>query len=268
MAITTMDGLVQALDEGLTYIFYKGALSNTAAGQYHSYWRSAGNPVAPAVPSTTIVYPKSTDPGTFSQGIPTSTKQWYIGQFTQTGSVIGSMIVQDRLAYVGGLSGSSTTAITLGMTSSGPVVDEARCSSYYDADWFMETYVDLGATASSLYVYFTATDGSTGLAKVVISATCRASRMIPIVSTLSSQTIKSVDTVVLQATTGSSGGYGITCARSVCALGNMVANVGYNADFAALGLPKIGNNAHLQLMWIASGTAGPNCVANITLIRG
>jgi hypothetical protein len=177
-----------------------------------------------------------------------------------TGNANTNLEIHDRLAHMGGLSGTVITAQTVGLdlaTLACPA-DRLGAADYSDVAWWLEWYTATGATASNATVNVTYSDGSTGnLTAVAVGGTAMAaSRMIqlnPLNTNVLS--IKGINSVTLSASTGTAGSFGITATRPRAAMSTGgVANVQQTFDWAQLGLPNIPNNSCLFGLMMATAT--------------
>lgn len=251
MTITTRDELIDALANNHTrFIFDKASLANAAAGQLFSLWQSAGTPGAGAPPSTAAVCTKALT-GAVSFTNQTGPATSYLGWMSVMAGLAGQGFeIHDRLAHMGGLSGTVTTAQgALSLVTTDPGADRIGDSNYSDVQWFLEIYTALGATGVNATVNVTYDDDSTGnLAAIALGVTPRAGRLYPCVSASAGKFIKAVNSVTLSATTGTAGNFGITATRCRTVTPTSVLNLPTVLDWAALGLPEVYNDACLQVI--------------------
>jgi hypothetical protein len=102
-------------------------------------------------------------------------------------------------------------------------------------------------------------DASTGNCTVTVAASTPAYRMLPIQPPAGTvgKWIKTVDSVTLSATTGTAGSFGVTAVKRLAPFMSLAANYAYTADFAALGMPKVGANACINaLYWTVTTSTG------------
>ena len=262
--ITNRDQLIDALANNSSRIVIdKASIANTAAGQYHSLWRATGQPGQGAIPTAAANCNQSTVGGMkFSQQ--TAPAKSYLAYLEAVSSVSAStMEVHDRLMHMGGLSGTLTTAQTVGIDFNGATADnmaerigDADCS---DIQWWLEWYTDTGATVNTATVAVTYSDGTTGnLTGVSLAATRRASFMqslnglIP--AAAAGKFIRAVNTVTLSASTGAAGNFGVTATRLRGSLFLPIANAKFSADWANLPINTIPNSACPFLAMLSSTT--------------
>lgn len=261
MTITTRDQLIDALaNNSSRVVIDKASLANAAAGQFFSLWQSAGAPGAGAAPTTAAI-PTSATTGAIGFQNQTSPATSYLAWLRAiTGNANQTVEIHDRVAHMGGLSGTVTTgqspAIDLSASGLNLVAARRGDSNYSDIQWWLEIYTALGATGVNATVNVTYDNASTGnLAVIALGATPRAGRMYPLVSAVAGRFIRGVNTVTLSATTGTAGNFGVTATRPRTAIDADVANKGISADWAQLGLPEIPNDACLMLIAPCSTTS-------------
>lgn len=261
MAITTVDGVVNALGNNSSRIVWdKASIANAAAGQLFSLWRATGVPGQGAIPGAAAICTSALlgAMGFTNQTAPaTSYHAW---QTIATGNGTTSVEVHDRLAHMGGLNGTLTTAQTVGidLTTLGGGLAAARrgAANFSDVQWWLEWYTDTGATASNATVNVTYDDASTGnLSVIAVGGTVRAGRMLPLVPAVAGRFIRAVNSVTLSASTGAAGSFGVTATRPRTVVNSFVANKYEQFDWAQLGLPEIPNDSCLQMVMLCSTTS-------------
>jgi len=260
MTITTRDQLINALGNNSSRVVIdKASLSNAAAGQTFSLWRATGVPGQGAIPTAAALatsalvgalpFANQTAPAT----------SYYAWQTLTTGNNATSVEIHDRLAHMGGLNGTLTTAQTVGidLTPTGLNLPEARrgAADFREVQWWIEIYTNLGATGVNATVAVTYDDGSTGnLAAIALGATPREGRLYPLIPAVNGRYIRAVGTVTLSATTGAAGNFGVTATKPRTSVFASVANKTESFDWAQLGLPEVPNNACLQMVMTCSTT--------------
>ena len=263
--ITNRDQLIDALANNSTRIVIdKASIANAAAGQYHSLWRATGQPGQGAIPTAAANCNQSTVGGMrFSQQ--TDPARSYLAYLEAASSNSAMTLeVHDRLMHMGGLSGTLTTAQTVGIDFNGAtadnMVERIGDANYSDIQWWLEWYTDTGATAVTATVAVTYSDGTTGnLTGVSLAATRRASFMqslnglIP--ADAAGKFIRAVNTVQLSGSTGAAGNFGVTATRLRGSLFMPIANAKFSADWANLPINTIPNSACPFIVVLASTTS-------------
>ncbi|MGL4232000.1 MAG: hypothetical protein ACRCWJ_11615 [Casimicrobium sp.] len=265
MAITTLDGIVDALaNNSSRVIIDKASIANTAASQIVSLWRATGQPGQGGIPAATATCNNTTAGGMgFAQQTAPATSYLAYLSVTSGNNAMG-MEIHDRLAHMGGLNGTLTTAQTVSLDLSTLLATDNIASrigdaNYSDVQWWMEWYADTGATASNATINVTYNDATTGnLTLVAVGGTVRASRVISLNALVpaaqSGKFIRAINNVTLSASTATAGNFGFTATRLrgafPCDLGNRP-NV---FEWTATGLPEIHNGSCLFPIAICSFT--------------
>lgn len=265
MTIDTLDKLIASFAANTqTLVFNKAGISSQVVGSYSSLWRATGIPGQGAVPGAAAVI-DDTLAGSFNFINATSGKKLTLakgnGSFSTTGQYL---VLWDRLAHMGGLSGTSTTAQTAGVDVSGSSMNLANRrgrSNYQDVEWWLEWYTATGSTGVNATVSYTNAAGTSGQTVVIaIPASTAGSRLIQIVGN-NGEGIKSVQSVTLSATTGTAGSFGVTATRRVAEMqGSTLANAAMNYTWQDLGLPAVEDDACL-FFGVLTPAAGTGSIA-------
>ena len=264
MTITTLDGLVSALGNNSSRIVIdKASIASQAAGTYVSLWRATGQPGQGAIPAAAAACNNATVGGIrFSQQVdPVTSYGAYLE--AATGYSAMTLEIHDRLAHMGGLNGTLTTAQTVGIDfaslSSDNLAARKGDANYSDIQWWLEWYTATGATVATATVGVTYNDGTTGTLTVSLAATRPGSLAIPLNGLIpaagAGKYIRAITTVTLSATTGTAGSFGVTATRLRMSIGSPIANFKSVADWAALGLPEIFNGSCLFPIVLTSTTS-------------
>ncbi len=266
MAITSRDQLIQALGNNSSrFILDKANIAPQSPGTYVSLWRATGQPGQGAIPAATTACNNTTLGGMgFSQQTSPATSY---GSYMEVATSNSAMTVEihDRLAHMGGLSGTVTTAqtvsldlSTLGATNN--ISNRIGDTNYSDVQWWLEWYTATGTTAVTVTVNVTYNDGTTG---ALTGASLAATRPVGFILSLnalipaasSGKYIRGVNTVTLSATTGTAGSFGVTATRPRMTLAVPIANMKFVADWAQLGFPEIFNESCLFPIVLTSTTS-------------
>lgn len=259
MTITNVNQLVDALGNNSSRIVLdKASLANTVAGQFFSLFRATGVPGQGAIPGAAAICDHTlTGAIGFTQQTTPATS--YLA-WLRAASANATMAIEihDRLAHMGGLNGTLTTAQTVGVDITGTTNNLAARrgdANYSDVSWWLEWYTDTGATAANATVNVTYDNGTTGsLAAIAVGGTVRAGRMIPLVPAVAGRFIRSVDSLTLSASTAAAGSFGVTATRLRAAVDTWVANKPETADWSMLGQPEIFNSSCLFPLVVCSTT--------------
>lgn len=266
MAISTLDGIANALGNNSSrFILDKASIASQAAGTFVSLWRATGQPGQGAIPGAAAVCSNAlTGAMNFTQQtLPATSYGAYME--AATGNASMTVEIHDRLMHMGALSGILATAQTVGIDleaslASNNLAGRIGDTNYSDVQWWLEWYTATGSTAVTATVAVTYNDGTTGnLTGVALAATRPASFKQPLNSYIpaasSGKYIRAVNTVMLSATTGTAGSFGVTATRSRMTIGCPIANFKFVADWAALGLPEISNASCLYPVVLTSTTS-------------
>lgn len=269
MAITGIDGIVNGLATGQNLRIDKVAIANTVAGQFFSHWKTASMPLVGATPTTAELL-SSSSTGSMVWANPTGGQKTYIGRVSTFPSLGGNQLfLVDRLGHMGGLNGTSVTEQTVDLNlTTGGTNRAARigATDYSDLTWYLEWYADTGATVRNATVKYTNGAGTPDLTIVVpLTATVRASRMIPIQA---ADNISIVQSVTLDGSTGTAGNFGVTATRLITDI-----NAGPPASFTImdwqqLGLPTVEDSACLTTIALAGATTTAAINSYIRLMQG
>ena len=262
-----MDKLIAALGDSYKCRFYKASVSNRTAGDLASLWKLAGFPTVGVTP-TTASYCGSSLVGSWPMPDP-GTLQQYIAKMTASSSVIGQLILMDRLAHMGGLSGTLTTAQTVNLDIVTPA-SQGRCGADGTGVlWCLEWYTDTGATAVTATITYTNQDDVSGrTTTVALAATRRASLLLPILPNISDLRIKSIQSVQLSATTGTAGNFGVTAMTRQVEVPMPIVGVGTVLDYAQTGLEKISQYSCLFLALVCGSTSTGNILGSFEVVKG
>lgn len=266
MAITTRDKLIDALGNNSSrFVIDKASIANAAAGQYHSLWRATGQPGQGAIPGAAAACDRTLTGamGFTQQTAPATTYGGFANAACSNSAV--TIEIHDRLAHMGGLSGTVATAQTVNLDmdalkSGSNLTERMGDANFSDIQWWLEWYTDTGSTAVTATVNVTYNDGTSGnLTGISLAATRRASLMIPlnglIPSADSGKFIRDINTVTLSATTGTAGSFGATATRPRMTLPLPLANKMEVFTWADLGFPEIFNSSCLFPIELASTTS-------------
>lgn len=265
MTITTLDQLYDAMANNSSRIVIdKASVVNTIAGQFHSLWRATGQPGQGAIPTTAASCDNTlTGALGFTQQTAPATSYLTVLEFL-AGQNITTLEIHDRLAHMGGLNGTLTTAQTVNVDldaigATDNVAVRKGDSNYSDVQWWLEWYTDTGATVVNATVNVTFNDATTAnLTAVSLAATRRASFMQPLNSLIqaadSGKYIRDVNNVTLSATTAAAGNFGVTATRYRGAIYAPISNARFKEDWASLGTPEIPNESCLMAIVVAGAT--------------
>lgn len=277
MTITTRDQLINAMANNSSRIVIDKGTVTIAAGAFYSYWRVTGQPGQGAIPSTAAVCDHNLV-GSLQFTQQTAPATSYLSLLEVALGAAHTLEVHDRLMHMGGLSGTVTTAQTVGINldsnlSTNNLAARVGDSNYSDVQWWLEWYTATGSTAVTATVNVTYNDGSTGnLTGASLAATRPASFMLPlnnlIPAAASGLYIRGVNSVTLSATTGTAGSFGITATRYRAGVFCPQANARFTSDWASLGIPEIPNSSCLFPVLLTSSTTAATIRATGKMAHG
>lgn len=279
MTITSRDQLIDAMGNSSSrFILDKASIASQAVGTYVSMWRATGQPGQGAVPTTAAVCTTALTGamGFAQQTAPATSYGAYMEVVTSNSAM--TVEIHDRIAHMGGLSGTLTTAQTAGidlstLLSTSNVGVRIGDANYSDVQWWLEWYTATGAAATTATVAVTYDDGTSGnLTALSLAATRPASFMVSLNALIpaasSGKYIRAVNTVTLSASTGTTGNFGVTATRIRMASMCPVANLKTISNWADLGFPEIGNSACLFPVVLTSTTSSGTLRGGGKIIHG
>ena len=254
MAITDLNLVVAALANGQVRELYKDTVTSEGAGTWHSLWKVAGNPGAGANPGSLAgAIPTDATLGAFAFNNPTGGQLAYLMRLAASGSIIGKLILYDRLWHNSTMSGTQTTTdTTLGAV---PALTRPDANGAGTELWG-EIYTAIGATGATLNVRYTNQAGTTlQVATYAHPANAESvGQMFPLILTAGDTGVRAATAYHWSGTTGTAGDFGLTILRRLAEVPLTLANVGVVHDFAALGLPRIYDDACLSMMVLCTTT--------------
>jgi hypothetical protein len=255
MALDT-NKILAAIGGGSIIPINKGSLANQAAGYITSLWRASGTPLwqQGAIPSGASVCDDNLAGGIILPSFGSNTARVY--RFAPLMATIGTSMLYDRLAHMGGLSGATTGDQTVNVVVSTPINDGRAIAN--EIEWYAEMYTDIGTSAQTCTVTYVDTGDNTKTLTFSLGGASplnRAGRCIQLVPT-DGINIKSVTKVNFGTTTGTAGSWGITARKRLTSVGCMVANImPPTVDAISIGLPVIKETTCLEILVQCSTTS-------------
>lgn len=255
MALDTINKVVSGLSSGVILPIYKATISTLAAGYFVSLWRATGFPTQGAIPSGAATCDDNLA-GSWPLG-DSSTLDFYVLRAAFAGATVGTWMLYDRLAHMGGLSGVTTGDQTVNV-SLATAYGQGRCAvDGSDVEWFAEMYTAIGTAAQVVTVTYVDQNDQNQTTTISIGGTSplnQASRCIQILPNAGTS-IKSITKINFGTTTGTAGSWGITARKKLFSVGQLLANIAPPCDFAAIGAPKIADTTCLEICVICSTTS-------------
>jgi hypothetical protein len=216
MAQTDLTALFSGIKSQTFAKINKAVVATQVVGGYTSMWLSGTVPAAGVAPTAAAVC-DNTLTGAIAIPARVGGEERILALSDMTFSIAGqSVIYEDRLAHMGGLNGTLTTAQTVGVDASvatSNLVARIGATDYSNVEWWLEWYTATGATAVNATVPVTFNDNTTTNIVVAVPASTAASRRLPILSATAGKWIKSVQSVTLSASTLTAGNFGVTATR-------------------------------------------------------
>jgi hypothetical protein len=178
----------------------------------------------------------------------------------------GTLILYDRLLHIGGLSGTVTTAQTVGGTITRNTGGKGNFA-------FAEIYTQIGSTATTITMSYTDQDGNSGNTStgVVFGGTNfrEATRAIFLPLAANDSGIQSIQSVTLAASTTTAGNFGIVMGRILAYIGVGVAGAAGWRDYITglPSIPKIDDGSCLSLLWMPIGTTAPEILGGFSIVE-
>lgn len=254
------DKMLAAIAGGGRVPINKQSVANTTAGQITSLWRAVGTPLwnQGAIPTTAST---PTDATTGGIALPTFTgTTGRVYRFAPLAVTAGTFMLYDRLAHMGGLSGTtaSPTAQTVNLDVTTALASGRTTAN--EVEWYVEIYTDIGTTASNLTVTYTDVN-DVGSKTIVLtgftgaSPLNRSGRCVKLVPTDGVQ-IKSIQSATLSVTSGTAGNFGFTARKLLTSVGQLTANIlSPSVDAISIGLPEIKDSSCLEMLVLPSTTS-------------
>lgn len=246
-AVTAHGQLVMMHKTGFTGVGTNSPVA-TIVGQATSLWLYTGYAPAGSAP-TTVAIPTRTTNGAMKQTDATGGRSLYLLHATALATAPGALVLYDRLLHIGNLSGTVTTAQTVGgviTRNTGGVGNEI----------WVEIYTQIGATGTTITASYTNQAGTSGktTTAVTFGATNNreAQRMIRLPLASGDSGVQSIQSVTVLATTGTAGAFGVTLVHPLAELQVGVSGCGTVRDYMA-GLPDcplIEPGACLAWIWL------------------
>lgn len=259
MAVTTMDGLMAALQAQERKGWNKGSFTPPATGAFYSLWTIAGEPGPGATPGTgNGAIPDDSTAG--AHPFVNATGDNYLGYVSATGLQVGTLVIYDRLWHQSGL--NTSTTIT-SFTSSALT----RFTDGKGVECWAEWYVASGAaTATTATVIYTDESGNTGASgSIVMPARTKAiGDMFPMSFASGDYGIRAAASTTLSVTQ-TSGTWGLTFMKRLAEIPIRPSDQGASVLGAVdLGLPEIPDDACIGMMF--QGVAAANTLAGTLAI--
>jgi len=213
--LTNMSDRVSAMTGGnvQTTIVQKRDTLVYIVGAANSYWTIPGLPGAAANP-TTVTAPTRATLGAIAFTNPTGGRQKWLVRVA-LGAMINSAMgtIYDRLLHIGGLSGTVTTAQTVGGALT-------RYTNGVGNLAYFEIYTDIGSSSVTATLSYTNDLNNAATATIRVGGTDiqNRSHIAPFPLNAGEKGVKAVTSVTLSSSTGTAGDFGITVGHPLMTL--------------------------------------------------
>lgn len=268
-AIANLSDLVNRLTGGSsgtpeTLAFFKTprvqGVAPTApiAGRMVSLWRYDGSPSGGAAP-TTVAVPDNTTTGGLKQTNPGGGRQKWLHSVMASTNAVGTLYLYDRILHIGNLSGTTTTAQTVGGSLT-------RYTNGVGNFAFAEIYTTVGTTATTITMSYTNQAGTSGKTSQAVTFGGTGFRedtraiLLPLAD--GDTGVQAVASTTVLATTGTAGNFGITVGHLLATVEIGLSGVAGGRTFAQglPGLQEVLPNACLAWLFHPNSTGIPEIV--------
>lgn len=257
MALADFPAYKTALSVPISRRRYKSlSVVQFGGGMFVSAWKNA--PESPANPGAAASNLDGSTAGSMFPAITASGTPRLAQIEGSLGGLPGMMLLCDRLAHISGLSGTVTTAQTVGI---GP--NSRVGTPYTNVMAAVEVYSQVGATATTITASYTNDAGTAGQISPALAFGGSGNReqqrffLLPLVA--GDLAIKSVESVTLAATTGTAGNFGVTLFRPLAMFGSNARGFNFLWDAMIGGcgnLPDVTNICAFPLYFGTGAQAG------------
>jgi len=242
-----------------------GAPAALTVGRLHSLWRYDGSPGAGSAPGA-VAIPTNATAGALPFISAGGARESWLTQVWAAINVSGTLILYDRLLHQGNLSGTVTTAQTVGGTltrNTGGVGNLA----------FIEIYTNIGTTSRTVTMNYTNQAGTSSRTStaVQIGATgfLESTRMLTLPLQTGDTGIREIASITLSASTGTAGAIGVTIGDPIAYIGvGLGGSCGWRDFVTGMpGIPRIESDACLSLMFIPTTSTVPDLLGGYSIVE-
>lgn len=267
MAITSLDGVIAGMRPPEDLVKVGAAMAT--AGIWHSKFYEAGRPGAAAVPTIgTTGTALTTHTGAFPWTNPSSGNS-YLARMQVCSSVLGSLMLADRLWHNSGLLATTTAAQSVS-SNAWPARDRDGSTNGENVQVALEVTGSLGATAqASCTISYTNSSGTAGRVGTVsgIPVSSPTGTFLPFTLQAGDTGVRSVQTFTLT-TTLVSGSISLVAYRQIALVPCPQPGVGNAVDAVSGGFPRLYNNSVLFVCWLASSSGGADLSGQLIVTQG
>lgn len=247
----------------------------TLPGRLTSLWMNATFPAGVSATPGAVAAPTSATAGSWPFTDPGGgRKLWLaglsatVGNYSASANTAGMLILYDRLLHISGLSGTSTSAQTVG----------GSLTRYTDGvgNWIMgEVYTQIGATARNLTCSYTNSaaspaSGRTSMQTVIGGTSNREANRAFIVNLGQGDTgVSAVASATIGVSTGTAGDWGINVIHPLCWVPIRYPGVLGIRDCVVTLPPvvEIKTGACLAWLWLPTSTPAPHMMTTAVLVE-
>lgn len=269
MALVSLASLLTKKADPTQIMCYAKSTALVGGTHWNSSWATAGNFPVGAIPGAAAI-PTSATAGSLGQLNKAGAEQRaWLRRFNVSGVVGGvaaSIALVDRLAHMGGLDGTLTTAQTV----STPALTRFTAGADMAA---VEIYTTIGTTATTYTCSYTNQAGTaarTSIAASIGTTSFNAARsVLPIPLASGDTMVKSVETITLAASTGTAGNFGVTLYKilGVWPVNSTFVYPHTGAPEFGYPMPAIPDNACLDLIAFGSGQSNVAVMADLVFFE-
>jgi hypothetical protein len=242
------------------------AATATVAGRWTSLWRYNTNGGGAGATPGAVEAPTKATVGAFPFRDASGGRTRKLAGFSAAGAQSGTLLLYDRLLHIGGLSGTVTTAQTVGGTLT-------RNTGGVGNEIWVEIYGQIGTTGTTITASYTNQAGSSGAttpaAAIGGTGLREAERIIPLALADGDTGVRAVASTTLAATTGTAGSFGITIARPIAQIFVPAGGYGMAADLVSdfPSLPELENGSCLNFAWFSVSTTAPQNMVQLSMVE-
>lgn len=263
MAVTTLDGLVGAINAGETRNFFKPAFTGVIGG-FFSQWGLAGYPAAGAAPGNVNgLIPVDSTTGAFQ--FVNAAANNYLGYVSAASTTAGTLVIYDRLFHSSGLSATTTTPGTA-LTPAALT----RNTNGHGVEVWLEQYGAFTVTSAATLTFdYTDQDGNTAQVGTIAKAAVAGvnGTMYPAQLAVGDYGVRAVTNYFWSATQ-TAGTWGFTMMKRVCTIPLQTNNKPEIFDAISTGIREVPDDACLAFMIQCSTPSMGIISGELTIAKG
>jgi len=262
--ITNFDELINSFNYAQTKAPTKfGGALGAVSGYWNSSWMMTGSYLASTPPSGSGAACDATTVGRVPFNNPGGSRDMYLSRFMFSPNQVIGAYLMDRQFHCSGLSGTTITSQTINSAAL-----PARANGGEGNEMWVEIYTLLGATARTLTITYTNSDGTPGrTATVNLPASARPTSAYRVPLQSGDTGVESIQSAILSGSTGTAGNFGLVLSKRIASLAGTLANGMFAANAFDLGLPKIEADNCLFLYTNAVSTNSPTYDVELTTVE-